>query len=203
MSQIQPPGKVQSPNDIYIYFLSRVYITFILWQVTYIMSREFNGIHYRLADNWHSIVDLISHASRPINYLEIGAFYGANLITVADTYASHPYSKLYCIDPWDDYNDYPEYKDQQHVIYNTFLGNIERSGSKDKVVINRGYSNIEVPKLKDDFFDIIYIDGNHEPEYVLEDAVLCFRKLKVGGILIFDDYGWGGPDLTQRGIDGF
>ena len=38
---------------------------------------------------------------------------------------------------------------------------------------------------------------------LLEDAVLAFRKLKVGGYLIFDDYGWGGPDLTQRGIDGF
>jgi hypothetical protein len=21
--------------------------------------------------------------------------------------------------------------------------------------------------------------------------------------MIFDDYGWGGPDLTQKGIDGF
>lgn len=21
--------------------------------------------------------------------------------------------------------------------------------------------------------------------------------------MIFDDYGWGGPDLTQRGTDGF
>lgn len=50
----------------------------------------------------------------------------------------------------------------------------------------------------DKFFDIIYIDGNHEPEYVMEDAVLSFRKLKEGGIMIFDDYGW-----TQRGIDGF
>jgi len=37
----------------------------------------------------------------------------------------------------------------------------------------------------------------------MEDAVLCFRKLKQNGIMIFDDYGWGGPDLTQRGIDGF
>jgi hypothetical protein len=23
------------------------------------------------------------------------------------------------------------------------------------------------------------------------------------GYMIFDDYGWGGPDLTQKGIDGF
>ena len=38
---------------------------------------------------------------------------------------------------------------------------------------------------------------------LLEDAVLSFRKLKKDGIMIFDDYGWGGPDLTKRGIDGF
>jgi hypothetical protein len=38
---------------------------------------------------------------------------------------------------------------------------------------------------------------------VLEDAVLSFRKLKKNGFMIFDDYGWGGPDLTQKGIDAF
>jgi predicted O-methyltransferase YrrM len=81
--------------------------------------------------------------------------------------------------------------------------NLQASGSKDKITVHRGYSNAEIIKLDDDFFDIIYIDGNHEPEYVLEDAVLSFRKLKKDGIMIFDDYGWGGPDLTQRGIDAF
>ena len=54
--------------------------------------------------------------------------------------------------------------------------------------------------FKDEFFDIIYIDGNHDSEYVLEDAVLSFRKLKKGGIMIFDDYGW---DETKLGIDSF
>ena len=53
------------------------------------------------------------------------------------------------------------------------------------------------------FTEFVYIDGNHEPEYVLEDAILSFRKLKKNSIMIFDDYGWGGPDLTQRGIDAF
>jgi len=36
-------------------------------------------------------------------------------------------------------------------------------------------------------FDIIFIDGNHDKKYVLEDAVLCFKKLKLGGWMIFDD----------------
>jgi len=164
---------------------------------------SFEGIAYRLANNWLNHVKVDEFHNRPIRYLEIGAFYGANLLSVAKSYASHPDSKLYCIDPWEDYEDYPEYKTTQEATYKKFLKNVERSGDSTKINIIRGYSNEEVPKLEDEFFDIIYIDGNHEPDYVLEDAVLGFRKLKHGGVMIFDDYGWGGPDLTQRGIDGF
>jgi predicted O-methyltransferase YrrM len=167
------------------------------------MLNNFVGTQYRLANNWFNHVNPGNYYDKQINYLEIGTFYGANILSVANTYGSHNDSKMYCIDPWEDYNDYPEYKDQQPTIYNTFISNVENSGVKNKIVINRGYSNVELLKFQDDFFDIIYIDGNHEPEYVLEDAVLSFRKLKKNGIMIFDDYGWGGPDLTQRGIDGF
>ena len=165
--------------------------------------RNFRGIGYRLSYNWFPIIPIEDFENKPVKYLEIGAFYGFNMISVAETYCLHPESKLYCIDPWLDYQDYYEYKGQQDNTYNHFLNNIEKSGIKDKTIIKRGFSNEEIVKFEDNFFDIIYIDGSHEPEYVLEDAVLSFRKLKVGGIMIFDDYGWGGPDLTQRGIDGF
>jgi predicted O-methyltransferase YrrM len=167
------------------------------------MLNNFNGTKYRLASNWFSHIKVDDYKTRPINYLEIGVFYGANLLSVANTYGLHPDSKLYGVDPWEDYDEYPEYKEQQSTIYNTFITNLQNSGVQDKVILHRGYSNSEIPKFQDDFFDIVYIDGNHEPEYVLEDAVLSFRKLKKGGIMIFDDYGWGGPDLTKRGIDAF
>lgn len=164
---------------------------------------NFIGTQYRLANNWFYNININKYKNRQINYLEIGTFYGANILSVAKSYGLHKDSKLYCIDPWEDYADYSEYKNQQSTIYDTFMSNIENSGVKDKIMINRGYSNLEIPKFQDEFFDIIYIDGNHEPEYVCEDAVLSFRKLKPNGIMIFDDYGWGGPDLTQKGIDGF
>tara|TARA_R110000868_G_scaffold4521_3_gene28427 strand:+ start:441 stop:1013 length:573 start_codon:yes stop_codon:yes gene_type:complete len=167
------------------------------------MSDKFTGVSYRLADNWHTHIHLNNYKDRPINYLEIGTFYGANLLSVASSYGLHNESKLHCIDPWDDYAEYPEYKSQQATIYKTFMDNVEKSRYKDKVQVHRGFSNVEIPKFEDNFFDIIYIDGNHEPEFVLEDAVLAFRKLKKDGIMVFDDYGWGGPDLTKRGIDGF
>jgi predicted O-methyltransferase YrrM len=168
-----------------------------------LLNESFKGIRYRLAHNWFSFVDMEFYIRRPINYLEIGTFYGANLISVANTYGIHNDSKLYCIDPWNDYDEYLEYKNQQSNIYNMFIQNVETSGVKNKIIIKRGYSNIEIPKFQDEMFDIIYIDGNHEPEYVLEDAVLSFRKLKKEGFMIFDDYNWGGPELTKRGIDGF
>lgn len=160
----------------------------------------FRGVAYRLADVWFSFLPRID---KPIRYLEIGAFYGANLLSVASSYAKHPDSILIAVDPWTDYSEYPEYKGQQESIYDTFQSNISNSEDKDKIVVKRGYSHQVVPTFEDNSFDIIYIDGNHEPEYVLEDAVIAFRKLKVGGYMIFDDYGWGGPDLTQRGIDAF
>ena len=167
------------------------------------MLTNFKGVQYRLANNWFNVINVNDYKDKPINYLEIGAFYGANIISVGKTYGLHNESKLFCIDPWEDYEEYDEYKNEQPHIYETFNENIKNSGFQDKIIINRGYSNKEIHKFDDEFFDIIYIDGNHEPEYVLEDAVISFRKLKVNGIMIFDDYGWGGPDLTQKGIDAF
>jgi predicted O-methyltransferase YrrM len=160
----------------------------------------FEGQKYRTSENWFNYVEL---KDDPIRYLEIGTFYGANLLSVGDTYGKHDESELYCIDPWIEYDEYQEYKSEQSKIYETFQRNVNNSVHKNKIKIHRGFSNDVIPTFSDNFFDIIYIDGNHEPEYVLEDAVLSFRKLKKGGYLIFDDYGWGGPDLTQRGIDGF
>jgi predicted O-methyltransferase YrrM len=167
------------------------------------LSSNFQGQVWRLSNNWEWHMHVEDYSLRPINYLEIGAFYGANFLSVANYYGKHPGSKLYAVDPWMDYSEYPEYQGQQPTIYNTFKENVRTSGHADRIIIRRGLSNVEVPKFQDDFFDIIYIDGNHQPEFVLEDAVLSFRKLKQGGVMIFDDYGWGGPDLTQRGIDAF
>ena len=167
------------------------------------MLDNFIGKSHFLPNNWFNIINVNDYKDKPINYLEIGTYYGANLLYCGKTYGLHKDSKLYCIDPWEDYEEYPEYKNEQPHIYESFMKNVENSGIKDKIIINRGYSNKEVCKFDDDFFDIIYIDGNHEPEYVLEDAVISFRKLKKNGILIFDDYDEIDPEYITKGIKAF
>lgn len=77
------------------------------------MLTNFQGTRYRIANNWFSKLNVNQFRNEPIKYLEIGAFHGANLLSVAETYGAHKDSVLYCIDPWEDYNEYPEYKNQQ------------------------------------------------------------------------------------------
>ncbi len=162
------------------------------------------GRWFTLPNNWFVLVNPDEFQKKPIQYLEIGAHCGVNAICVAATYASHPDSKLYVIDPWQTYEEYPEYKDKQNEIYDAFQYNLSVfPDCKDKITPIKGFSHEAIHRFSDNFFDMIYVDGNHQPEYVLEDGVLSFRKLKPGGIMIFDDYNYGGLDCTKRGVDAF
>jgi predicted O-methyltransferase YrrM len=138
----------------------------------------------------------------PITYLEIGVADGGNAIYVADSFCKHPDSKLYCIDPWMDYEEYPEYKGKQEIGWKTFNKNIENSGHFSKFIVNRGFSDDIVPAFPNQFFDIIFVDGNHETDFVYRDGQMALDKVKLGGYIIFDDYTYGWPQ-TVKGIEMF
>jgi len=56
-------------------------------------------------------------------------------------------------------------------------------------------------------FDFIYIDGAHNAEQVLRDAVNADRYLNIGGLIAFDDYRWweygNNRDTPGPAIDSF
>jgi predicted O-methyltransferase YrrM len=80
---------------------------------------------------------------------------------------------------------------------------------KDNEIYYKPINNKELIKgirdLKNEDYDLIYVDGNHEPYAVLEDLVLCFRKCKYGGYIVIDDYEFNctSSTATKIGIDGF
>lgn len=49
-------------------------------------------------------------------------------------------------------------------------------------------------------FDFIYLDGPKDAGDLVDQAVLCWKSLKPGGVLIFDDYLWPGqgPPLFEN-----
>jgi hypothetical protein len=161
---------------------------------------EFEGrFYYKFPDqNWGPHIPI---PNGPINYLEIGVADGANAILVSKSYAKHPDSRIYCVDPWIDYDEYPEYKGEQQVGFSTFLSNIQKL-TTNKFIIVRGMSDRIVPTFANEFFDIIFVDGNHETEYVYRDGIMALQKVKVGGYIVFDDYisTW---KQTMVGIDKF
>lgn len=158
------------------------------------------GKIFRTAEKWFKYVPL---PTGPINYLEIGVCCGANLISVAQTYAKCAGSVIVAVDPWGNGGStYAVNLNKEH--YDFYIKNLKNFGLTEKVRTNIGTSRIEVPKLANNFFDIIYIDGNHKSNYVLEDAVLSFNKLKIGGYLIFDDYAYPGKECSvKKGVDAF
>ena len=105
-------------------------------------------------------------------------------------------SKLYLIDPW-------EYGLQADVELNPTP---EKQKNADKVYeyvskVFAPYKNVEIVRLKsedavflfeDNYFDYVYIDGEHSYAAVTRDLANYFPKIKIGGYLIGDDYGWTG-----------
>ena len=113
-----------------------------------------------------------------LSYLEIGVFEGSSLFWMLENILTNPTAKAVAVDPFFDHEEYPD----------IFYSNLKASGFDEKVTIIKGLSQVEVRKLPLNKFDIVYIDGSHIGKDVLADLVNCWFVLKVGGIMICDDY---------------
>ena len=108
--------------------------------------------------------------------------------------------KLHLIDPWTFQatlrgHMYAIAKDQGDMdrVYWSVQKRFE--GAVD-VAIHRGTSADVLPTFSDGFFDWVYIDGNHDYEYILADLRMAMTKTKPGGLIAGDDFTW------DRGGDG-
>lgn len=134
-------------------------------------------------DAWNSLNQREKFSQRPdFQYLEIGVFEGRSLIWVLENFLTGPRSKATAIDVFYD----PTYE-------NRLKKNLERGGFEKRTTILKGKSKEILRKLDKSTFDLIYIDASHKLKDVLYDMMLSWDLLKVGGVLIFDDYRLPGP----------
>ena len=159
-----------------------------------LLPEDYKGDVYNLSYKWE---DLIPFKDEPIKIMEIGAYHGANICSYMKTYARHNNTEIHCVDPWFNYDGYNEYTTNQPSNYSLFLSNISKLSPNDinKIYIYRGLSGDIVPTFQNESFDIIFIDGNHNKRYVLEDSIICLNKIKKGGWIIFDDMQ--SPDVSE------
>ena len=99
--------------------------------------------------------------------------------------------KLYCIDPWKEYEDYVEGYSQRKMD-DMFRRAQEKLKNKNVEFI-RKMSSEAVNDFEDESLDFVFIDGNHTFEYVIEDIAKWEKKVKKGGIVSGHDY-WNSID---------
>ena len=127
----------------------------------------------------------------PMVAAEVGVERGHNAL---DMLEHMTFQKLYLIDHYAPYADYlggmcPQ--DVQDWVYVEMFTRVQ--AFLDRVVFITRPSTLASTLFPNEFFDFIYIDGNHDYDKVKEDMALWFPKVKVGGVM-------GGHDFDIRNI---
>jgi hypothetical protein len=140
--------------------------------------------------------------------IEIGAFMGGGTVKLAGF--GRKYGKeVYAIDIFDPMHDKTPDKNGAKMcdIYEAFLQGRSQlevyqqaTHTFDNILtINMDSRKVSFPKRQKFVFG--FIDGNHQPDYVIHDFNLIWRHLVSGGSIGFHDYNFDLPEVT-RAIDG-
>jgi predicted O-methyltransferase YrrM len=147
-------------------------------------GRRTAGSRWRYAD----IVTALAAASelvQPRSYLEIGVRRGRSMSVVA---RRAPGSAIIGVDRWDE-----GYAGMENPGPEIVRSELERAGFRGSLELLSGDSHDVLPSLfaerpKLDF-DLITVDGDHSPEGAAADLRDVIPRLRVGGVLVFDDIG--------------
>jgi predicted O-methyltransferase YrrM len=127
--------------------------------------------------------------------LEIGSHEGRSSCWMLENMLTDT-GTMTCIDPFADrpvtafsYDSIPE----DRSIENLFRANtaeVKKPGQTLEVVANMSFHALAQLIVDKRQYDFIYVDGSHNADDALADAVMCFGLLRPGGVMLFDDYLW-------------
>ena len=144
---------------------------------------------------------------------EIGAFKGD--FTVRILQSTRP-RKLHVIDPWK-FESEPVYQRSLYGgradrgqarmdgIYRGVLERFRQELETGTLQVHRRSSIGASEAFENEYFDWIYVDGNHLYEFVKKDLESFYPKVKVGGYITGDDYalkGWWNGGV-KKAVDEF
>ncbi len=126
------------------------------------------------------------NSSPPLVGAEIGVASGVNASTILKFLNMQ---ELILIDPWERAINNNEDREKYLFHKNRYETTLAKFSNNTKVKIIKKFS-IEAAEMFDDqYFDFIYIDGDHEYEAVIKDLYAYYPKLKQFGVMCGDDYG--------------
>jgi hypothetical protein len=137
-----------------------------------------------------------SEAGTPPCAVEIGSWKGRSAIALACGLPPGPGGRVYAIDPHG--QDVEGRPTDQPDTFDELLANLERAGVHDRVEVIRGYAHAARRTFDDGQVDVLFIDGSHEYEGVLQDIDDWTSSLADGAIVAFNDIGFPGVNAAVR-----
>lgn len=128
--------------------------------------------------------------SQPCRGGEVGSFKGNSAEWFLENICAHADSHFHCIDTFKGGLDHHAHGVDCTNLFSAFKDRVLRFDEKCRVHIGPSHIQLYGLQMGVPNFDFFYIDGDHHSRGTLRDAVLVFDLLKVGGIMIFDDYTW-------------
>ena len=156
------------------------------------LKKILNFLGIKRSNDRSFILHLIVSRNRIINNkdligCEIGVYKGTYSNQILNHFQKKGFSlQLSLIDPWKINDDYKEYGEK--ILEDAYHEVVSKFKNIKNVEILREDSLSASKRFKNSSLDFVYVDGNHDYEFVLKDLETWFTKVKPGGIIFGDDY---------------
>jgi predicted O-methyltransferase YrrM len=164
----------------------------------YVFSHDYFAGRIPVWQRWFT--DTIQQ--RPIRILEVGSWQGSSSLWLLDQVIAERGGSITCVDTWEGSSEHRFQGSMGLQLEELFDANIVRSGHGKHVEKHKGRSQDVLPQLVGRLFDFIYIDGAHEADLMLQDALNAHPLLAPGGYLVIDDLDYRFADRKQNTIHG-
>lgn len=164
---------------------------------------------------WHStdpIFASVINETKPQTIVEVGSWKGASAIHMASLTKAWP-CRIVCVDTWlggfelldDPFNPQTARVPREHgypMIYFQFLHNVAACGFADRItpLPMTSRDGARFLRLAANKANLVYIDGSHIEEDVIDDLSDYWPLVAEGGILFGDDYPCAG---VARAVEAF
>lgn len=159
---------------------------FAHWYTGKSFTSDWTSKHFAL---WADL--LAGFRDHPVRVLEIGSWEGRSALFFLNYL---PKSTIVCIDTFSGGEDMqhaaPDALDAIPDCERRFIDNLLPFGARVEVRKMRSVEALPQLAIEGRQFDLAYIDGSHMAADVYADAMLTWPLIRLGGLVIFDDYEW-------------
>lgn len=145
-----------------------------------------------------TLLPQMSRAHLPIMCRDLGFTRGAEIGVWRGVYSAsfctaNPKMHMLCVDPWLSYPAWQDTKNslapdaQAQLMAESYLDAMERLSPLNCTIV-RKFSADAAKDVPDGSLDVVYVDGNHVYDAVIEDLTLWAPKVRSGGIVSGHDF---------------